>query len=65
MEANQIIKLYNEIGFNHFFIEEYPSIDENIEEYLFFLIKPEYYQSAKDLLNEFIFIKEVKNNDRI
>ena len=63
IEPNQIIKLYNEIGFNHFFIEEYPSIDENIEEYLFFLIKPEYYQSAKDLLNE--FIKEVKNNDRI
>ena len=54
IEADKIIKLYNEIGFNHFFIEEYPSIHENIEEYLFFLIKPEYYQPAKDFLNEFI-----------
>lgn len=51
---SSIIPEYNSLGFSHFCLEEYPTLEENLEEYLFFLIKPEYYYQAKEFLLHFM-----------
>lgn len=47
-----IIQEYNKLGFHRFALEEYPLPADNLEEYLFYFIKPEYYHQAKDFLLE-------------
>ena len=45
-----IISEYNKLGFSRFALEEYPTPKDNLEEYLFYFIKPEYYHEAKEFL---------------
>lgn len=49
--SNELIAEYNKIGFNHFVLEEFPCLSQNVEEYLYYFIKPEFYSEARVYLS--------------
>ena len=49
--SNELIEEYNKIGFNHFALEEFPCLSQNVEEYLYYFIKPEFYSDARVYLS--------------
>lgn len=56
--SNELIEEYNKIGFNHFVLEEFSCLSQNVEEYLYYFIKPEFYSEARIYLS----IKGVYND---
>lgn len=46
--TNQQIEQYIQYGYRHFIIEQMPTKEKQIEEYLYYFIKPEFYMEIKD-----------------
>ena len=46
----QDIEKYNKISINHFLLEYYNNVEDTLQEYISFLIKPEYWQEVFNIL---------------